>query len=138
MSDHKTTVALPLDADGFLRRECPSCEQESKWIVSETSDPAPALGYACPYCTERASPDLWFTKAQAEFLTRTAGHEFLGPMLDQFKGSGFKVTKDPPPTPLTEINDMRRVDFDCHPQEPIKVRDDWASPVHCIICAAVT
>jgi hypothetical protein len=29
---------------------------------------------------------------------------------------------------------MRRVDFLCHPAEPVKVLDDWGRPVHCLIC----
>ena len=128
------SIALPLDADGFLRRQCPGCERECKWFYSEDSEPVPAEGYACPYCGQRAMPDHWFTEAQAEFLTRSAGSEMLGPILDEFKSSGFKVEKDPPPAPLAEVNDMRWVDFVCHPKEPIKVREDWQQPVHCIIC----
>ena len=134
VTDRAISVSLPLDADGFLRRECPACERELKWWHSEDSDPAPDTGYTCPYCTLRAGPNEWFTKAQADFMTRSAGNEVLGPLLDQFKSSGFRVTRDPPPAPLTEINDMRRVDFPCHPSEPIKVREDWTQPVHCIVC----
>jgi hypothetical protein len=41
----------------------------------------------------------------------------------------------PEPAPeLDEPDDMRRVDFTCHPLEPVKVLDDWESPVHCLIC----
>jgi hypothetical protein len=29
---------------------------------------------------------------------------------------------------------MTRVDFECHPTEPVKVLDDWDNPVHCRIC----
>jgi hypothetical protein len=25
-------VAMPLDSDGFLRRECPTCQQQFKWF----------------------------------------------------------------------------------------------------------
>ena len=33
MSDEvQLSVALPLDSDGFLRRECPTCEREFKWL----------------------------------------------------------------------------------------------------------
>lgn len=129
-------ISLPLDTDGFLRRECPACERESKWLYSEDSEPMPEQGYACPYCAQRALPDQWWTKAQAEFATRSAGSEVLGSIMDRFKGPGFEVSKEPPPRPLTEINDMRRVDFSCHPTEPIKVREDWQQPVYCIVCAA--
>ena len=48
----------------------------------------------------------------------------------------LKVTLSEPkqPQPLTEPEDMRRVDFSCHPTEPVKVLDDWDGPVHCIVC----
>ena len=26
------------------------------------------------------------------------------------------------------------VDFGCHPDEPVKVLDDWSGKVHCLIC----
>ena len=29
---------------------------------------------------------------------------------------------------LTELNDMVRVDSDCHPKEPVKIAEDWAQP----------
>lgn len=28
-------MTIPLDSDGFLRRECPICEREFKWRPSE-------------------------------------------------------------------------------------------------------
>jgi hypothetical protein len=36
--------------------------------------------------------------------------------------------------PLTEADDMRRVDFECHPSVPIKVLDEWDRSVYCLIC----
>ena len=29
---------------------------------------------------------------------------------------------------------MRRIDFVCHPDDPIKVADDWTGLVRCLIC----
>ncbi|MCA1645356.1 MAG: hypothetical protein LC797_07780 [Chloroflexi bacterium] len=34
---------------------------------------------------------------------------------------------------LDEVDDMRRVNFECH-DEPVKVLDDWNDPVHCLVC----
>jgi hypothetical protein len=35
MSDEvQLSMSLPLDGDGFLRRECPTCEREFKWLPS--------------------------------------------------------------------------------------------------------
>jgi hypothetical protein len=42
---------------------------------------------------------------------------------------------EPEPAPeLDEPDDMRRIDFTCHPAEPVKVLDEWDRPVHCLIC----
>ena len=40
--------------------------------------------------------------------------------------------------PLTEDDDMTRVDFACHPSEPVKVLDDWHRPVSCLICGELS
>lgn len=44
--------------------------------------------------------------------------------------------KSEPVDPLTETDDMKRVDFPCHPETSTKVLDDWAREVHCSICGA--
>lgn len=31
-------VSPPVDQDGFLRRECPTCEKQFKWYVHEEGD----------------------------------------------------------------------------------------------------
>ena len=47
-------VSLPLDSEGFLRRECPTCEREFKWLPNldenEETEPTAGGGYFCPYC----------------------------------------------------------------------------------------
>jgi len=50
-----------------------------------------------------------------------------------------EVTVDEPDSPpeLEERDDMRRVDFSCHPSEPVKVLDGWETEVHCLMCGAV-
>jgi hypothetical protein len=74
--------------------------------------------------------------------------EVASPMLKDFakniegigRGSGglmsATVKYDEPDKldPLTEADDTRRVDFECHPLEPVKVLDDWNKPVRCLIC----
>jgi hypothetical protein len=40
--------------------------------------------------------------------------------------------KDMPPDP----GDMRRVEFGCHPADPLKVAESWTAPVHCLICGS--
>jgi DNA-directed RNA polymerase subunit RPC12/RpoP len=140
---------MPLDDDGFLRRECPNCEREFKWRPTpegEVGEPAPEAGYACPYCAKRAPSDHWWTKDQLEHAESLAVSEILGPELKALERRAdpdalisFEVSVDTPPRPAPlpdEPNDMQRVDFDCHPAEPVKVADDWSEALHCLICAS--
>ncbi len=68
MSDEVSlSVSLPLDSDEFLRRACPTCEREFKWLASQGDDdptPAPDGGYFCPYCAIQAPVDAWHTTPQ--------------------------------------------------------------------------
>lgn len=165
MSDEwKASMSVPLDSDGFLRRECPTCEKEFKWLPTqdgETDDEArtegteetkPAEGgYFCPYCAVQAPTNAWLTKAQAEKAQSVLYEEFIEPELEGFKrnvergnrqssggliGIRTNVEIDEPDEPLelTETDDMKRVDFACHPGEPVKVLDDWTGSVHCLVC----
>ena len=154
MSDDEVTLGMsvPLDSDGFLRRECPTCEREFKWLPSGEDDgestEAPDGGYFCPYCAIQAPPDSWLTNAQIELAQNLVAREVVEPMLKGFTRDFNRVGRlsggllrmsasyDVPDAmdPLTEADDMRRVDFLCHPAEPLKVRDDWDEQVHCLIC----
>lgn len=153
MGDDEVTLStsIPLDSDGFLRRECPTCEREFKWLSDAGDDEsaeAPDGGYFCPYCAIQAPPDSWFTQAQLELAESVVATEVVGPMLKDFtrdinrighhSGGMFSVSAsfDAPDEmdPLTEADNMTRVDFACHPAEPIKVLDDWDGQTHCLIC----
>ena len=61
------SMAIPVDSDVFLRRECPTCEREFKWLpASEDEESAagvPDGGYFCPYCGVQAPTGAWFTEA---------------------------------------------------------------------------
>lgn len=158
MSDDETTLSMsvPLDSDGFLRRECPTCEREFKWLPSSVDDaaevtPPPDGGYYCPYCAIQAPEGQWFTKAQTEHAQNMVARQVVGPMLKDFsrdlnragvRSGGFlsvNARYDAPDDmePLTEADDMKRVDFGCHPGEPVKVLDAWDEPVHCLVCGGI-
>ena len=158
MSDDEVTLgmSLPLDSDGFLRRECPTCEREFKWLPDTEDDdtqtvPPPDGGYFCPYCAIQAPDDQWLTKAQVELAENLVATQVLGPMLKDFSRDMDGISRrsggllsvstnyDAPEEmePLTEPDDMKRVDFACHPGEPVKVLDDWHRPVHCLVCCEV-
>lgn len=156
VSERELSVSLPLDSDGFLRRECPTCERKFKWLPSEETEgesevaPVSAGGYYCPYCAIQAPPDEWWTQAQLELVNSLVSKEIVEPELQKLERSfrdisrrsggfiGASVETDLPPEtdPLVEVDDMRRVDFPCHPSEPLKVLEDWTREVHCLICGA--
>lgn len=158
MSDDATAVGMSvsLDSDGFLRRECPTCEREFKWLPSSDDDDAevtmpPDGGYYCPYCAIQAPDGEWFTTAQVELAQNIVATKVVGPMLKNFsrdlnstgrRSDGFlsaSAKYDAPDEmePLSEVDDMKRVDFRCHPGEPVKVLEDWDEPVHCLVCGAI-
>jgi hypothetical protein len=146
-------MSLPLDKDGFLRRECPHCERQFKWWPTPTSEDAPdeaeevPEAYFCPYCHEPAPLDAWWTKEQLEYAQQLAVAEALGPQLRRMKNdldrgnhrskgrsfemSGSALTR---PEPLVEPDDMVRVDMPCHPEEPLKADEEWDGEVACLVC----
>ena len=155
MSDDEITLAmsLPGDADGFLRRECPTCEREFKWLPTNDEDDADAVapndaGYFCPYCGVQAPAGSWLTQAQAALARNIVQRQVLGPRLEDFGKDMDRIVRDSRGLisasmeydepdeldPLTEADDLQRVDFTCHPGEPVKVLDDWQKPVRCRIC----
>jgi hypothetical protein len=138
------SMSVPLDSDGFLRRECPTCEREFKWIhtpPNESAGPAAPVadgGYFCPYCGVQAPTNAWLTKAQVALAQNAVAAEAVAPLLEDFSRSlgrigrssggtvSAKARYNPPEKmdPLTEGDDMKRVDFSCHPAEPVKILDD--------------
>ncbi|HXR31243.1 MAG TPA: hypothetical protein VN752_08890 [Solirubrobacterales bacterium] len=140
-------IPIPLDSDGFLRRACPSCEREFKWFpTDEATDPDPR-GYCCPYCATWAQPDQWFTETQLDYLEKAGPaavadevNEVLSESSESF--GLLKYTPSNPPSAPGEMppepNDMRRVDFGCHPEDPLKVAEEWNEPIHCLICGSST
>lgn len=147
-SERTISVPVELDDDGFLRRECPRCEREFKWMPSDDSEPTPQAGYHCPYCDHRAHADQWFTKAQMDYLGAVGMQELGGPLLDDLGQSVDRLNRSssglisarfergdmPTPVKPPEPNDMRRVEFGCHPKEPVKVLETWTGRVRCLIC----
>jgi hypothetical protein len=153
VSDDKVqlSMSLPLDSDGFLRRECPTCERELKWRPTpevEESVPVPDGGYFCPYCGVQASPNAWLTKAQAALVQQIVQARVVDPILEKFGDDLQRIARNSrgamsvsmrherteEPEPLSEDDDMRRVDFACHPSEPVKVLEGWSGHVRCLIC----
>jgi hypothetical protein len=148
----EVAVQLPLDPDGYLRRECPQCEREFKWHHGPTEgapEPAePPSVYFCPYCGEPAGLDQWYTKDQIETIRAAAMAEVLPKLHNDLKDalsplnrSGFikadvKSRQSLPPPPLIEAADMVAVTSPCHPYEPVKIAESWDEPIHCLVCGS--
>lgn len=144
------SVSIPLDADGFLRRECPTCEQQFKCFSGDTEDKPhdvedPTI-YFCPYCGLSAPIDHWWTQEQLNYATGTAAGPIMEQVEDEMRkalsglSSGLinvtvgSVEASPLPAPPHEANDMILVEAPCHSYEPIKIVDSWDQPVHCLVC----
>jgi endogenous inhibitor of DNA gyrase (YacG/DUF329 family) len=92
-------IDFPLDADQFLRRECPSCSQEFKWHHGATENrPADAVDpprYTCPLCGNPANHDEWFTQDQLRYQQETVEFNAMDAVNDEMKkafGKNRKVT----------------------------------------------
>lgn len=147
------SVQIPLDSDGFLRRECPSCLRQFKWFYGETDDrPFDAVDpdeYCCPYCGSTAPSDHWWTQDQLDYAVGEAGPEITREVERRMKREIDRINRrssflkldvatapPPPPPPLVESDDMVMVASPCHAWEPIKVEENWAEPIHCLICGS--
>lgn len=144
-------ISLPLDNDGFLRRQCPHCNAQFKRHHGPANEEAEEAGspaaYHCPRCGEPAEPDRWFTDEQVEYIEGVAAPAMIRDandlIRDAFKGVNSKYLKvkmtghpDTPdePVALVEPDDMTIVVSPCHSYEPVKVPEDAERPLHCLIC----
>lgn len=145
----EVSIHLPLD-NGFLRRECPSCEREFKWHQGPTSDRPQEVDpevYFCPYCGTTAPPNSWWTKEQLDYGRQSASGPIaraMGDALESIVGhqgsdSFVKIELKrgdvpEPPAALHEPNDMSIVQSPCHPWEPVKVLETWSDALYCLLC----
>lgn len=148
-------VSLPLDNDGFLRRECPHCMQQFKWhhgpANAEAEEAEAPHAYHCPLCGQPAGHDSWFTQVQIGFIEQAAAPaatRFIEAELDKvFRNSSSKSLNlklrrtghlDTPdhPDPLAELDDMTIVASPCHGYEPVKVSEEHTGPLYCLVCGA--
>lgn len=142
-------MEYPIDCDGFLRRECPSCAGEFKWhngpTDSRPDDVVDPPQYSCPLCGQRANHDQWFTQRQVEYQQELVNYHAADVVNDAMK-EAFRGSKNitytpgrntaPPPTPLYEPDDMQIIEPPCHPWEPVKVPEERADSgaLYCLIC----
>jgi hypothetical protein len=107
MGDIRLTIQLPVDDEGFLRRECPLCRREFKvrvrkdelrdlagrglqsFLGEEDSgdiavdvENAGSTQLTCPYCGQQAGPDSWWTEAQLAYV-RAFAKNILAEMVNE-------------------------------------------------------
>lgn len=146
-------VSFPLDHDGFLRRECPHCEDEFKWHHGPASEEAEQADnpdtYYCPLCGQPAGLDSWWTQDQIDQMQQAAMPAALQSVEEElssmFRGASnkhFSVKQTgsfdtyEAPTPLVEKDDMMIIVSPCHAYEPVKVPETAISPFHCLVCGS--
>lgn len=144
-------VSLPLDSDGFLRRQCPTCDRQFKWHDGPANEQAEGQAvvsaYFCPICGDPALVDQWWTSEQVQHINGVALPAALQGVNDEldsmFRGmnsKNFRITKkgqfDIPdePDPLMEPDDMMIIASPCHAWEPVKVPEGSTSPFYCLVC----
>jgi len=144
-----TSISVRLDSDGFMRRECPNCQQQFKWRPSEEDDePVERVDqYYCPLCGQAAGLDSWWTQEQIEHAHAVVMPEAMRQVQDTIgeafrtsKHMEFKASNDlgemPVPEPLHEPDDMVIIEPPCHMAEPVKVAEAAESPFYCLVCGS--
>jgi uncharacterized Zn-finger protein len=150
-------VSFPLDDDGFLRRECPHCRREFKLLAAD-DDPEPLdaategdkeTGVFCPYCAQQSYRSELLTRGQRRVVDAAVLNQIVNPELGNLSEalsgleaassgliSGHLERSPETSATLTERNDMERVWFTCHGNDPVKVEDGWDRALHCSVCGA--
>jgi hypothetical protein len=107
MSDMVISLSLPLDADGFFRRECPFCSRQFKILMRHdeladlaqkgldsymvetkgeepdtVDDAEPETEFTCPYCAQQATRSHWWTQEQIAFV-RVVGRNILASLVNE-------------------------------------------------------
>lgn len=138
-------VELPLDS-GFLRRQCPNCDQQFKWhngpADGRPEGAAEGTQYFCPLCGQAGAKDAFWTYEQLDYIREAAMPEVhlelqseMARIVRRSEYLSFEPGDLPDhPASLREPNDMLEVQSPCHPWEPVKVPDQWGLPLFCLIC----
>jgi uncharacterized Zn finger protein (UPF0148 family) len=74
LSNSGITASIPMDADGYLERECPNelCMFGFKVEGQDWRDKVVEESVFCPMCRHQAPKKNWFTTEQVEFLQKNA------------------------------------------------------------------
>ena len=115
-------IELPLDQDGFLRRECPHCGDEFKWHscgpANEEAEQQPTSEtFYCPLCGQPAGPDSWWTQTQLDLIDG-ASQRLIGAELNSMFDDAFKDLRNSKFVKVTPSNALTNP----------KYRSPWSNP----------
>jgi hypothetical protein len=151
MDDFIVRVEIPLDEDGFLLRECSSCERQFKWHSDDSDEDQLTVldQYFCPLCGAASGTENWWTEEQIEYAKGAAAPEIdqvvqsaLNDAFRGMKGISFKPNPhftldiETPPPPAESTQPMVHVEPPCHLDEPLKVPADSTASLYCLICGS--
>jgi len=136
-------ISFPLDEDGFLSQQCPTCMKVFK--VDLAQEPTGKQLSYCPYCGHHGQ-ECWWTTEQVEYINGAVQNQALNPIIRDFQknlqglnnpGGGFTVTttpiRDDVVVPPSEPGaDMPKHLFRCC-DETIK-HLAGTQELHCVIC----
>ena len=162
MGDIELNISLPLDDEGFFRRECPFCrrefaqegidsfmtEAEGKADSDESNQEEPE--YFCPYCGQSASKGSWWTQEQLSYInifTQNIMASLINEHLIRPLQRNFGHQRSGPisisfhghemgqqePWISPEVNDMNVFDLLCCNRK-IKVEENTTGRIHCFFC----
>lgn len=139
-------LPLPVDEDGFLRRECPYCKRQFKLHQDEFGSLQDESDHYCPYCGQIANSGQWGTEEQAEHINTNLDNivadllneNLINPLQHSFSHSnnieftGKEIEKKNQII-QPETNDMKTIILACC-QKRVKIIDEWDKGVKCYYC----
>ena len=159
-------VTLPVDTQGFVRRECLSCRRQFK-VKGGPSDGATVQRYLgrnllfeneheiarddvrcfCVYCGQGAPSDEWCTPQQRAWMEKVATVLAREIRYEQLQYPWRTLTENPAPTfvalpPPERLPEMRGEPDDMRKAsffccvEDVKVESHWSQPIFCPRCGA--
>lgn len=142
------SFSIPLDAEGYLARECPACGAYFKLRGDDAQD-REVLVIFCPECGLAAPPSHFFTREQIEvskavaigWMTKQLNETF-GKMEREFRSSKYISFKSqplqaPPVRKLREIVDLSQAELPCC-ETSVKVSFlNAISVLYCPFCGSV-
>jgi uncharacterized Zn-finger protein len=139
-------VMIPVDDDGYLRRECPYCIREFKITKNDFDGLDVEKEYSCPYCGQTADPRKWWTQDQKALFMKVVSNVATDILNETFVKHLRSLNN--PSAGITvnakdldrgneiinpEINDMKIIGIPCC-QKSVKILGSWTGSVYCYYC----